>query len=182
MQVWHFINSATFYPFNPVLDGHTMQAFLRDGDPIPEGLRPINTETAAKFHPNAWASNLQGWPGSVASSGSRISVMVKASDTPGDYLLRSLLSPWTNNSDFQQYEEVVARVRVQGEPTQMEIPSAATVLVNTTRYAEFAPITDKELANNGGVIRNLVLGVVPLNDPRIPQPPPRGRRVVRSPL
>ena len=174
MQVWHFINSATFYPFNPVLDGHTMQAFRRDGDPIPQGLQPINAETAAKFHPKAWASNLQAWPGSVASPGSRISVLVKASDTPGDYLLRSALSPWTDNSNFQQYEEVVARIRVQGEPMQMELPSAATVLANTTRYADFAPITDKELADNGGVTRNVVLGVVPLNDPRIPQPPPAG--------
>lgn len=174
VQVWHFINSATFYPFNPVLDGHTMQAFLRDGDPIPEGLRPINAQTAAKFHPNSWASNLQGWPGSVASSGSRISVLVKASDTPGDYLLRSALSPWTTSATFRQYEEIVARVRVQGEPARMELPSLTTVSAYATRYDDFAPITDQELAANGGVTRNLVLGVVPLTDARIPQPTPVG--------
>jgi FtsP/CotA-like multicopper oxidase with cupredoxin domain len=170
IQVWHFINSATFYPFNPVLDGHTMQAFLRDGDPIPGGLLPINAETAAKFDPNTWASNIQAWPGGVASPGSRISVLVKASDIPGDYPLRSALSPWTPFALLPQYAEVVARVRVQGEPVRMELPSLTTVTAYASRYDDFTPITNTELAENGGVTRNLVLGIVPVTDARVSQP------------
>ena len=167
VQVWHFINSATFYPFNPVLDGHTMMAFLRDGDPLPEGLKPVNAETAARFSPANWAANRQDWPGNVASPGSRVSVLVKASDTPGDYLLRSALSPWVNRAETPQFEEIVARLRVRGEPLRTALPSVDRARSLAGRYGDFKPIEDNEVGNGGGLIRNVVLGVVEVTDDRI---------------
>lgn len=170
VQIWHFINSATVCPFNPVLDGHTMQAFARDGDPIPEGFRPINTETVTRFNNQNWPNNIQGWPGTLASPGSRVSVLVKASDTPGEYFLRSALSPWTANPSVPLYEEIVARVLIQGQPVQIPMPSVASF----TPHADFAPITDAELAGSGGQTRNLVLGMFGLKHSRIPKPIPVG--------
>jgi FtsP/CotA-like multicopper oxidase with cupredoxin domain len=172
VQVWHFINSATFYAFNPVLDGHTLLAYARDGDPIPEGYRSINAETVKDFNAQNWPLNIQKWPGTFASPGSRISVFVKASDKPGDYLLRSAQSPWTTNPNLPQYDEVVARVRVEGDPLPHSIPSAPNTLLS--RFSCFLPITDQELASKGGTTRNLVLGVVPLSDARIPKTIPQG--------
>lgn len=174
VQVWHFINAATFYSFNPVLDGHTMYAFARDGDPIPEGFRSINAQTVAAFHPQNWAKNIQGWPGTFASPGSRISIVIKASDTPGEYLLRSALSPWNSNPNFPQFEEVVARVRVQGDPKPASLPGAAELTSYISRYFQgyFKPITDEELASKGGKTRNVLIGVVVLGDPLLPNPIP----------
>ena len=170
VQIWHFINSATFYSFNPVLDGHTMQVFARDGDPIPEGYRPLNTETVSKMSSANWSNNLQDWPGTFASPGSRISLFVKASDTPGEYFLRSALSPWTSNVNLRIYEEIVARVQVQGERIQGVIPPATSFI----RHTDFEPITAQEHAANGGETRNLVLGVFALNNTNLPQPLPPG--------
>jgi FtsP/CotA-like multicopper oxidase with cupredoxin domain len=172
VQVWHFINAATYYSFNPVLDGHTIYAFARDGDPIPEGFRAANAQTAANFSPTNWPKNIQSWPGTFASPGSRLSFVLKASDTPGDYLLRSALSPWFNGPP--QYEEVVARIRVEGEPKPLALPTAPELTTYVQRYFQgyFKPITDEELARGGGKTRNVLLGVVGLNDPLIAQPIP----------
>jgi FtsP/CotA-like multicopper oxidase with cupredoxin domain len=172
VQVWHFINAATYYSFNPILDGHTIYAFARDGDPIPEGFRPANAQAAAAFSPANWSKNIQAWPGTFASPGSRLSFVVKASDTPGDYLLRSALSPWFNGP--AQYEEVVARVRVEGDPKPLSLPTAAELTTYVQRYFQgyFKPISDEELARGGGKTRNVLLGVVGLTDPLIAQPIP----------
>jgi hypothetical protein len=170
VQAWHFINSSTFYNFQPVLDAHTMQVFARDGDPIPEGYRPLNAETAAKLSNENWRNNLLDWPGTFSSPGSRISVFVKASDTPGDYFLRAASTPWTANPSFPQYEEIVARIQVQGEPKQDVIAPASNFRVDK----DFTPITAEELAKGGGQTRNLFLGVFPLNSSRLPQPLPDG--------
>ncbi len=174
VQIWYFINSSTFYHFNPVLDGHTLQAFARDGDPIPEGYRPIDSEAVAKFKNGNWDNNLQEWPGTFASPGSRISVFVKASDIAGTYYLRSALSPWTALPNIPIYEEIVARIQVQGEPVQEVIPPAS----NFTRHTDFQPITAEEVASSGGETRNLVLGVFRLNSTSLPDPLPAGEEWV----
>ena len=170
VQIWHFINSATFYSFNLFLDGHTMQVFARDGDPIPEGYRPANAETVGRFKNPTWRDNILNWPGTFASPGSRISVFVKASDIPGNYLLRSGLLPWTANNSIPIYEEIVARVQVQGDPVQTSIPPASNFRV----HEDFKPISSEEVAASGGQTRNLILGVFPLNSPKIPSPLPSG--------
>lgn len=170
VQIWHFINSSTFYNFQPLLDGHTMQVFARDGDPIPEGYRPLNAETAAKLNSANWRNNLLDWPGTFTSPGSRISMFVKASDTPGEYFLRSALSPWTTNANIPIYEEIVARIKVEGAPVEAVIPPATSF----KKHADFAPITAEELAAHGGQTRNLILGVFTLNNSRLPTPLPPG--------
>lgn len=170
VQIWYFINSASFYHFNPVLDGHTLQVFARDGDPIPEGYRPINSDTVTKFKNGNWDKNLQEWPGTFASPGSRISLFVKASDTAGTYYLRSALSPWTALPNIPIYEEIVARIQVQGDAVQGAIPAAS----NFVRHADFEHITAEEVANSGGQTRNLVLGVFRLNSTSLPEPLPAG--------
>lgn len=170
VQIWHFINSSTFYTFNPFLEGHTMQAFARDGDPIPEGYRPVNAEAVNKFINPNWRNNILNWPGTFASPGSRISVFVKASDAPGEYLLRSGLSPWTANANIPIYEEVVARIQVQGEPMQTPIPPVTSFKL----HDDFKPISKEEVAASGGQTRNVILGVFPLNSTKIPAPLPPG--------
>ena len=158
VQVWHFINSATFFPFNPVLDGHTMQAFARDGDAFSQVFRAVNATTAADF-------SVANWPSGMLYPGNRLSVFVKASDTPGDYFLRSLKAP---QAPFAETEEVVARVRVEGTPVNVSMP-AATALPT---FAELSPITDVELASGGGKTRSLILAVLDKTDTRLPQPLP----------
>jgi FtsP/CotA-like multicopper oxidase with cupredoxin domain len=170
VQIWHFINSSTFYQFNPVLDGHTLQLFARDGTPMPEGYRPIDSMTVTRFKNGNWDKHLQDWPGTFASPGSRISLFVKASDTAGTYYLRSALSPWTTLPNIPIYDEIVARIQVQGDPIQGAIPPA----VSFTRHADFEPITADEVANNGGQTRNLVLGIFRLNSSSLPEPLPAG--------
>ena len=171
VQVWHFINSASFYPFNLYLERHTLQAFARDGDPIPEVFRPVTAESVARFTNPNWINNIQGWPGTFASAGSRISVLVKASDTPGSYLLRSLKSPWTTIPSIPIYEEVVARVQIQGDPLQTPLPDRSSFIP----HPEFKPITDQELAASGGQTRNLVLGIFAVGaNARLPASFPAG--------
>src|SRR5690606_17156308 len=42
IQNWHFLNSDVFYPFNPVLDEHTLWHYARDGNAFARYYRPIN--------------------------------------------------------------------------------------------------------------------------------------------
>lgn len=164
VQVWHFINSATFFPFNPCLDGHDMQAFARDGDPFDKRFLTVNAGTAAEFvgSDKTWpAGGNQRWPGGVLYPGGRLSVIVKASNTPGSYYLRSLNAP---APPFANYDEIVALVRVEGAPLSQEMPSAN----NIPSGSELAPLTSDMLAASGGVTRSLVLGVViNPNDPKL---------------
>ncbi|MES2946021.1 MAG: multicopper oxidase domain-containing protein, partial [Pseudomonadota bacterium] len=83
VQHWHFINTASFYPFNPLLDGHTMQSYARDGNVFDHKFKPVNTATASQF-------GNQQWPGNTLYPGGRLSVVFKASDTPGTYYLRAV--------------------------------------------------------------------------------------------
>lgn len=156
VQNWHFINTASFYPFNPVLDDHTLHAYAKDGNVFDRKFKPLNKATSTQF-------GNQQWPGNALYPGSRHSLVVKASDQPGTYYLRSALAP---SSESQ--EEIVAKIVVEGMPMRTPLPLAE----NLPRYADHLPITDTELAENGGKQRNLVLAVLPNNSPRLPQPIP----------
>ena len=102
VQNWHFINSATFYPFNPVLDGHTLQSYARDGNPFDGVYKPFDAATSKQF-------GNQQWPGNAIYPGGRHSVIVKASDVPGTYYLRAVKAPSSEKND-----EIVARIVVEG--------------------------------------------------------------------
>jgi FtsP/CotA-like multicopper oxidase with cupredoxin domain len=162
VQNWHFINTASFYPFNPLLDGHTLQAYARDGNVFNKAFKPFNKDTVT---PATTPVNNQQWPGSALYPGGRHSVLVQASNVPGTYYLRSALAPSSENK-----EEIVARVVVEGDPVGTAMPLAANLPV----YPGHAPITDAELASKGGKQRNLMVAIVPKTDPRIPSPIPAG--------
>jgi FtsP/CotA-like multicopper oxidase with cupredoxin domain len=158
VQNWHFINTASFYPFNPVLDGHTMLFYAKDGNVFDRKFKPINRSTAAGF-------GNQQWPGNAMYPGNRNSVIVQASAVPGTYYLRSVQAPSSANVD-----EVVARIIVEGTPMTTPVPAAADL----PHYSDHIPITDAELASHGGKQRNLVLAILDKSDPRIASPIPAG--------
>lgn len=156
VQNWHLINTASFYPFNPVLDDHTLLAYAKDGNAFDRRFKPINQATSTQF-------GNQQWPGNALYPGGRHSVVVKASDVPGVYYLRSVQAPSSEIKD-----EIVARVVVEGAPMSTALPLAA----NLPFYEDHLPITDAELASKGGKQRNLVLAFLSKNSTRLPQPIP----------
>lgn len=171
VQIWHFLNVASFFPFNPVLDGHQLQSFSRDGNVFDREFAPVDRTTAALTTADGQV-DVQHWPGNALYPGGRLSVVVKASDTPGSYLLRSVKAP-SNQYD----EEIVACVVVEGEPAAMAMPSPERLPV----YDDHRPITEEELARHGGKQRNLVLGVLRKDDPKLALPIPEGEQWFNPP-
>lgn len=158
VQNWHFINTASFYPFNAVLDEHTLWHYAKDGNVFAQKFKPINKETSTQF-------DNQHWPGNAIYPGNRNSVLIKASAVPGVYYLRSVKAPSSTQND-----EIVARIVVEGEPINTALPSAA----NLPRYSDHIPISDNELAGSGGKQRNLVLAILPSTSSRLASPIPAG--------
>lgn len=156
VQNWHFINTASFYPFNPVLDEHTLLLYARDGNVFDQKFKPINLATSGDYATNGVVNNQQ-WPGNALYPGNRHSVIVQASQTPGTYYLRAAAAISSHK------EEIVARIVVEGAPIATALPLASDL----PRYADHLPITDEELASHGGKQRNLVLAILPLGDERL---------------
>lgn len=163
VQNWHFINTASFYPFNPVLDGHTMLLYAKDGNVLDRKFKAIDLASSADHLAGGLVNN-QKWPGNVLYPGNRSSVIIKASDTLGTYYLRSVKAISSDK------DEVVARIVVEGAPVSTALPLAA----NLPRYDEHLPITDVELAIKGGKQRNLVLAILPSSSDRLASPVPAG--------
>ena len=157
VQNWHFINSASFYPFNPVLDGHTLLHYAKDGNVFDRRFREINLGTSTQF-------GNQQWPGNALYPGGRHSIIVQASTVPGTYYLRSMAAPSSGG------EEIVARIVVEGLPMTTALPAAA----NLPHYAEHQPITDQELAEHGGKTRSLVLAILGSDNSKLNLPIPAG--------
>ena len=82
VQIWHFLNVASFYPFNPVLDGHTMQAFARDANVFDRVFAPVDASTAPLLLADGQV-DAPHWPGNALYPGGRLSVLVQASSAPG---------------------------------------------------------------------------------------------------
>ena len=158
VQSWHFINSSSFYPFNPVMDGHTLQSYARDGNAFDGIFKPVNEGTSNQF-------GNQQWPGNALYPGNRLSVVIQASMSPGTYFLRSVSAPSSDSND-----EIVARIVVEGAAVAAALPLASSL----PRYADQKPITDAELASKGGKQRNLVLAILSKGDPLLPSPMPAG--------
>jgi FtsP/CotA-like multicopper oxidase with cupredoxin domain len=160
VQNWHFINSNSFFPFNPVLDEHTLWAYARDGNVFDRKFKPFNAATSENFSD-------QNWPGNAIYPGGRHSLVVKASDTAGTYFLRAARAP---TFPPEPPDEIVARIVVEGPPMDTTLPSP----LNLPRYTSHQAITDDELARGGGVQRNLVLAIVLKTDPILASPIPAG--------
>ena len=158
VQNWHFINTASFYPFNPVLDQHTLLAYAKDGNVFDRKFKPINADTSTQFGD-------QQWPGNAIYPGGRHSLIVQASSVPGTYYLRSVQVPAPDMKD-----EIVARIVVEGLPMGTPVPLASGL----PHYDDHIPITDAELASHGGKQRNLVLAILNKNDDKVVKPIPAG--------
>ena len=157
VQNWHFINTASFFPFNPVLDEHTLLHYAKDGNVFAQKFKPINLETSSQF-------GNQQWPGNAMYPGNRNSVIIKASAVPGVYYLRAVQAP-----SSEKNEEIVARIVVEGLPMDTALPLAT----NLPRYSDHIPISDAELAQCGGKQRNLVLAVLDISSPKLATPIPK---------
>jgi len=157
IQNWHFLNSDVFYPFSPVLDEHTLWYYARDGNVFARRYQPINADTVAQIDGRLW-------PGSVMYPGNRDSMLVQASKTPGTYYLRAAKAP----SGMSQ--EIVARIVVEGAPVDMDLPSPHRLSL----YNNYQPITDAELAENGGKTRAVILAILDKDSPLLAQPIPAG--------
>ena len=155
VQKWHFVNADIFYPFSPVLDGHTLWAYARDGNLYQGRFRALTPATASK-------PDNQNWPGNDIFPGARHSIVVQASHEPGTFLLRS-------HNPQSGRDEVVARVVVEGTPVQATLPTPQEL----PAFEAYAPITDEELARAGGRQRHLVLAIVPKTSPLL-APRPEG--------
>ncbi len=155
VEVWHFVNSSSFQPFHPVLDEHTMLAFARDGMPFDQRFMPVNRLSTANLSPPEW-------PGAALYPGNRLSVIVRASDTPGAYYLRSVQAPASDD------EAIVARLVVEGGPAAMSVPSPSKL----ARPQALKPITDEEFAAAGGRQRTVMLSIEHKDSSLLPQPLP----------
>ena len=143
---WHIVNPTSFYPLYPVLDGHDLHVYARDGNNFNKRFRLLNRETVKA------GLAMKDWPGSYIYPGGRLSMVFKASLVPGEYFLRAAACPsWHRPTGSSNYEEVIARVIVQGEAVNDEIPDPA--LLRSTD--EYLPITDEELAAKGGMQRSM---------------------------
>jgi FtsP/CotA-like multicopper oxidase with cupredoxin domain len=160
VQNWHFINSNSFFPFNPVLDEHTLWLYAKDGNVLNQQFQALNTATSTQFDD-------QNWPGNAVYPGGRLSVLIKASDTPGTYYLRAVRAPAVKPDPP---DEIVARIVVEGASAQTVLPTAQEL----PKYASHQAITDEELATHGGKQRYLVLSVLSRTDPLLAPNIPAG--------
>ena len=152
---WHIVNPTSFYPLYPVLDGHDLHVYARDGNNFNKRFRLLNRETVKA------GLAMKDWPGSYIYPGGRLSMVFKASLVPGEYFLRAAACPsWHRPTGSSNYEEVIARVIVQGEAVNDDIPDP-TLLRSTDEYL---PITDEELAAKGGMQRSMRLAILSPGD------------------
>ena len=142
VQRWRLINTQVFNSLNLSLDGHVLKQYTADG------------WGSASYidHDDARKTNGLGLP---LAPGNRASVLVQA-DKPGTYYLRGLpvkISGGTHPIVLP--DDILATVIVIESKDSMSIPKAPLPV------SQFlAPITDEELANNGGKKRNIIFKMI----------------------
>ncbi len=164
VQNWRFCNAAIFNMLNLSLDGHTFYQYSHDGNPrrtfkiVP----PIPVAAANPPPPPTTYPD-----GVVLGAGNRTSVLVKAG-APGTYQLRTMPIEMGRNQQGQGASvlsaDVLAEVVVIDSRFQMSLPPEP---LPVTPF--LTPITDEELAANGGMKRTIVMRVIASNPP--PTPP-----------
>lgn len=161
---WHLVNPSSFYPVHPLLEGHDLHIYARDGNSFNQRYRLQSRETVDA------GLKMSDWPGNYLYPGGRLSMVFKASMTEGEYSLKSARCPsWHKPADVEQFEEVIARVVVRGAPMQAALPSPSLL----TTLPDYAPITDQELAAHGGVQRSVHVAILTPSDVRL-APVPAG--------
>jgi FtsP/CotA-like multicopper oxidase with cupredoxin domain len=142
VQRWRLINTQVFNSLNLSLDGHVLKQYTADG------------WGSASYidHDDARKSNGLGLQ---LAPGNRASVVVKA-DKPGTYYLRGLPVKISGGAHpIVLPEDILATVIVVDAPDRMSIPKAPLPVSDF-----LAPITDDELANNGGKKRNIIFKMI----------------------
>jgi len=135
---WRLINTQVFNSLNLSLDGHVLRQYTTDG------------WGSASYIDHQDARN-SGELGLLLAPGNRASVVVQAGN-PGTYYLRGL--PLKLSEGAQPIvlpPDVLAKVIVLDSKKPMQIPSAPLPV-----SPFLAPITEEELANNGGKKRNII--------------------------
>jgi FtsP/CotA-like multicopper oxidase with cupredoxin domain/peroxiredoxin len=121
VERWRFIHSGIHEPLMPRLDGHQLYEIAVDGIPL------------GKMVPRE-AIELQ--------PANRSDVLVKASSTPGVYLLRDGPLPAERALQGKPTPaRFLAKVVVAGAPRDMALPDSAGL----ARFAPFKPIADEEV-------------------------------------
>jgi FtsP/CotA-like multicopper oxidase with cupredoxin domain/peroxiredoxin len=121
VQRWRFIHSGIHESLTLRLDGHQLYEIAADGIPL--------GRMAAREEIELQPAN-------------RSDVLVKASSTPGVYLLRDGALPADRALQGKpEPEKCLAKVVVAGSPLDMALPDSAGL----ARFAPFEPITDEEV-------------------------------------
>jgi FtsP/CotA-like multicopper oxidase with cupredoxin domain len=165
VQNWRFVNAGTFNMLNLSLDTHTLYQYSHDGNPrrtfrlnppLPPSAFTPATDPPPKSYPE----------GVVLAVGNRTNVLVKAG-APGTYQLRNFPIENGRNPAGVLPGDVVATVIVLNDPYPMSLPPEP---LPVTPF--LAPITDEELAANGGLKRTIVMRVIASTpgSPTIPVP------------
>ncbi len=138
VQRWRLINTQVFNSLNLSLDEHTLKQYTADG---------WGSASYVDFHDTSHNNGL----GLILAPGNRASVVIQAGN-PGTYYLRGLpvkISEGANPVVLPK--DVLAKVIVLDSKKDMQLPRTP---LPVSRFLE--PITDDELANNGGKKRNII--------------------------
>jgi FtsP/CotA-like multicopper oxidase with cupredoxin domain len=132
VQRWRLINTQVFNSLNLSLDGHVLKQYTSDG------------WSSASYVDHDDARKTSGL-GLQLAPGNRASVVVQA-DKPGTYYLRGLPVRISEGAHpIVLPDDILATVIVIDAADSMSIPKAPLPVSDF-----LAPITDDELANNGG--------------------------------
>jgi FtsP/CotA-like multicopper oxidase with cupredoxin domain len=142
VQRWRLINTQVFNSLNLSLDGHVLKQYTADG------------WGSASYIDHDDASKTSGL-GLQLAPGNRASVVVQA-HKPGTYYLRGLPMKISGGTHpIVLPEDILATVIVVDAAVSMSLPKAPLPV------SQFlAPITDEELANNGGKKRNIIFKMI----------------------
>ena len=142
VQRWRLINTQVFNSLNLSLDGHVLKQYTSDG------------WSSASYVDHDDARKTNGL-GLQLAPGNRASVVVQA-DKPGTYYLRGLPVKISEGAHpIVLPDDILATVIVIDAADSMSIPKAPLPVSDF-----LAPITDDELANNGGKKRNIIFKMI----------------------
>jgi FtsP/CotA-like multicopper oxidase with cupredoxin domain len=150
VQRWRLINTQVFNTLSLSLDGHVLKQYTTDGWGSAEYVDHGDARTTNGFGLQSALVHTKGL-GLQLAPGNRASVVIQAGK-PGTYYLRGL--PVNISEGAQPIvlpEDILAKVIVVDAKDSMSIP---TTPLPVSRFLD--PITDDELANNGGKKRNII--------------------------
>ena len=147
VQRWRLINTQVFNSLNLSLDGHVLKQYTADG-------------WGSAFYVDHDDARKTNGLGLQLAPGNRASVVVRA-DKPGTYYLRGLpLKISAGARPIVLPENILATVIVVDAKDSMSVPNMSIPQTPLPVSQFLAPITDEELANNGGKKRNIIFKMI----------------------